>query len=137
MAILWSDGLSVGIKHIDHQTREMIARINRLIDALHSGKGAEEVESALKFLEAHVIVHFKAQEELMNEQGYPALQSHLSEHNYFRKEITRLRRLFNEGVDPSLLFNSTRKLCITWFMRHIDSVDRSLGRYIKTRGIKE
>ena len=136
MAIVWSNGLSVGVKIIDSQHQEMIARINRLLDAMKSGKGDAEVVGALKFLEAYVIVHFAAEEELMKENDYPAMQTHITEHDYFRKEAAQLQKQFDEGVEAGLLFNSMRKLLVTWFLHHIDNVDRSLGRYLKTHGVK-
>jgi hemerythrin len=134
MAIVWTDGLSVGVKVIDQQHQEMIKRINRLLDAMQGGKGGKEAEGAIEFLEEYVVVHFGAEEELMKKHTYPALQSHLVEHDYFRKEVARLRTQVNEGADLNLLFNTTRKLLVAWFLHHIDSVDRSLGRYLKTRG---
>jgi hemerythrin len=54
-------------------------------------------------------------------------------HDYFRKEVARLRCQLNEGGDLDLLFNAARKLCVAWFLHHINNVDRSLGRFLKTR----
>jgi hemerythrin len=136
MTITWSNGLSIGVKHIDHQHKEMIARVNRLLDAMSKGKGVAEIEGAIKFLEAYVVVHFKAEEELMKEHAYPALQSHLLEHERLKKEVARLRQQYIDGTETSLLFSAARRLCITWFTYHLNNVDRSFGHYLKTRGVK-
>jgi hemerythrin len=78
MAIVWTDGLSVGVKVIDQQHQEMIKRINRLLDAMQGGKGGKETEGAIEFLEEYVVVHFGAEEELMKSTPIPRCNRTLS-----------------------------------------------------------
>lgn len=129
----WIDSLSVGVELIDSQHKRMISFINELIEALREGKAEKEADRAVEFLEDYVNQHFTVEEGLMAKLAYPAMQSHIRQHESFRKELGIVKRELESGVPPGMLLMRVRKSLADWFESHINDVDRSLARYIRVR----
>ncbi len=77
MALEWTPDLSVGVEEIDEQHRELFRRAERLIATLRCGDRGE-VLPLLAYLDEYVAHHFSAEERLMREVRYPALEEHVS-----------------------------------------------------------
>lgn len=131
--IKWADSLSVGVDLIDSQHKQMISFINELIDAMRDGEALKEIDRAVEFMEEYANTHFAAEEELMAKYAYPATQSHITQHNSFRREIAQVKRELEAGTPPGLLLMRARKSLADWFSNHINDVDRSLARFIRMR----
>ncbi len=127
----WVDSLSVGVELIDTQHKQMISFVNELIDSLREGKAEKEVDRAIEFLDDYARKHFAAEEELMAKYSYPAIQSHLRQHERFRKEVSILQRELESGVPPGMLLMRVRKSLADWFVNHINDVDRSMARFVR------
>ncbi len=125
--------MSVGVEFIDNQHKEMFNRINRVLVAVRDKDSPEVVVATLGFLAKYVGEHFSAEHEEMIKHKYPAMNTHMEQHEYFAKEVAEFRaRLKEEGTSEQLLIEM-KKLLVDWFSSHIDKVDRSLGRFIKLR----
>lgn len=70
MGIEWSSYLATGVDWQDSHHRELFKRINRLLDAMASGYGKEEVANLFNFLDQYFVVHFEAENEAM--ERHPA-----------------------------------------------------------------
>jgi hemerythrin len=68
-----------GVDALDVQHRQVIRRLERLGVSIAEGR-ADEVSSALRFLERYLGDHFDAQERWMVEQGYPGSIEHARQH---------------------------------------------------------
>ncbi|MFZ5627087.1 MAG: bacteriohemerythrin, partial [Bacillota bacterium] len=95
MAVNWTPALAVGVAEIDRQHQELFRRIDNLLTAMSQGKGKEEVGNILKFLEDYVVVHFAAEEKLMQSHNYPAFNEHLAQHQAFIQDFAKLKEQFN------------------------------------------
>ena len=60
---------------IDAQHQELINTINKLYEAIGSGKGTDEAKNALAFLMQYTVFHFGGEEKLMQEDSIPSLPS--------------------------------------------------------------
>jgi len=131
--ITWRDSLSVGVEFIDNQHKEMIDRINRLLEAVRDKDSPEVAVSTLDFLARYVVEHFGAEQEQMLKYKYPATNTHLEQHEFYSLKVAEFRvKLKEEGTSEQLLIEMKRLLA-EWFSNHIDKADRSLGRFIKLR----
>jgi len=68
-----------GLGALEVQHRQVIRRLDRLAVAIADGR-ADEVSSALRFLERYLADHFEAQERWMVEHGYPGSIEHARLH---------------------------------------------------------
>ena len=129
----WVDALSVGVDLIDSQHKQMISFVNELIDSLRDGKAEREIDRAVEFLEDYAYKHFAAEQELMTKFAYPALVTHIRQHDSFRKELGIVKRELEAGVPPGMLLMRVKKSLADWFANHINDIDRSLGRFVRVR----
>ena len=67
-----NDALVTGILLIDAQHRELILRINTMLDACRAGKGKEELDRTTAYLERYVREHFETEEKTMADFFKPA-----------------------------------------------------------------
>jgi hemerythrin len=128
--VYWTEDLSVGVAEIDEQHKEIIKRINLLIDSFEQGTCRVEAKKMLDFLHGYFETHFSAEEELMRKINYPDYDSHLGEHQGFMEKVSTVdKQMTEKGTEPELLTDFTY-LMIDWLIDHICSVDRELGKYV-------
>lgn len=131
MALLWNEGLSVGVAEIDNQHKELFNRINNLLDACKQGKGSEEIERTINFLSDYVITHFGTEENLMVRYNYPDYASHKEKHEKFNKKFAELKMQIQKEGSGLLTTLGTNHLLIDWWLNHIGKVDKALGVFLK------
>src|SRR5512146_188324 len=95
----WSEKLSVGIKTIDSQHKELFKRINNLVRAIKEHRCRAEIDGTLKFLDDYARVHFTEEERHMREAGYPGLDEQREQH---KKYLTSLAELKAEASLPRI-----------------------------------
>ena len=130
MNIYWTKDLSVGVESIDQQHKEIIKRINLLVDSCATGSCKDEAHKLLNFLHDYLGTHFDDEEALMRETEYPNYDSHIEHHKLFLEKMTAIEeRLASEGPSSELYteFNYT---VIDLFIDHMCTVDRALGKYV-------
>ncbi|GMO26675.1 MAG: cache domain-containing protein [Termitinemataceae bacterium] len=130
----WDGTLLVGQEMIDSQHKELFAKINTLLQAMHEGKGKNELKKAMDFLNDYTIKHFFEEEQLQKKYEYPDFENHHILHEGFKKT---LRGLFHElllkGVSEKLLADVKRKVA-GWLIAHIKVQDVRLGAFIRSKG---
>jgi hemerythrin len=133
MRIEWSQALSTSVPEIDAQHKELIGRINALLDACSSNKPREEVGKVIVFLEGYVVTHFGAEERLMQASGYPGYARHHEEHGIFIDRVAEVKhKFFSEDAGAEVIHLAARTL-IEWLDVHIRRTDRRLGEYLKAQ----
>ena len=71
----WTDKLSVGVPSIDAQHKKLVSMANTLYDAMKAGHGKEILDETLAGLINYTVTHFKYEEKLFAQTGYPASRS--------------------------------------------------------------
>jgi hemerythrin len=134
----WTEDLSVGIEEIDEQHKELIIRINDLVDSVRQHSCKYKIGDVIKFLEDYIIVHFGEEEGLMQKYGYPQYKAHKAQHEYFMREFAELRKDLEKleggrkrgSYDLSV---ETNRIVVDWILDHIAKVDKILGAHLKTK----
>lgn len=123
--MIWDDGLTLGIKHIDRQHE----RICRFADLLHCASRDRMVARlALDFMFDHMAEHFVDEEALMEKSNYPDSLGHRRLHIQGFDRFVQLRALFLAGkVSSEEVAESFRG----WVEDHILNEDRKLVEFIK------
>ena len=88
--IVWDESFSVGVEVLDKQHKQIVGIINRLIDEPKEGFNLDEVAKILDELTKFAHYHFKIEEQLLAEHGYPDLRTQQDEHKEFRVELANL-----------------------------------------------
>ncbi len=135
MPIQWSESLAIHVPVIDRQHRELIQRVNSLLEAMARGEGKQEIQRTMSFLKSYVISHFGAEEVLMGRSQYPDTAAHKREHADFIRTVNALeQRLSAQGETLSLVMETQRMLG-DWLVRHIGNVDQKLGAHLRQQGM--
>lgn len=118
--IVWTESNNTGIPIIDEQHRSIVATINSLYYFLQEGHGAEISASTLVIIEQYANIHFRTEERLMAEAGYPALNEHVLMHKNLAEKTKGFfyeSRLKNE---PDIILRFLKE----WWMSHINKEDK-------------
>jgi hemerythrin len=127
----FTDNLITGNATIDGQHRELIDKINNLLDAIETHKDKSVAVSTLDFLNDYVEYHFGEEEKLQREAGYPGIEDHIKQHNALRKTVADLTARLEDEEGPSNAFvEQLNKQVINWLYLHIEGFDRSVAEFI-------
>lgn len=130
LAIRWTEEWAIGEPRIDEQHKELFARVDALMEAVGSTARKELVADTLAFLEVYVLRHFRDEERIMQEAGYPALDQHKAQHSSFLDDYGRLKIAFESGgVTSSLAADVSNQVC-AWLLHHVGKTDRAFGQYL-------
>jgi hemerythrin len=127
----WNENLATGVQEIDDQHKELISRINGVLDACNERKGKEVVEETLDFLGAYVIEHFRAEERLQQRYNYPTYDLHKDLHDQFIERLKELKNKFSEEGANLTLVLQVNRVIVEWFIAHINKVDKEFAKYMR------
>ncbi|MEK6673351.1 MAG: bacteriohemerythrin [Nitrospirota bacterium] len=135
----WTEDLSVGIKTIDDQHKELFNRINSLVDTIKDHTCKYKIGDVIKFLEDYIVEHFSLEQKIMRESGYPNYDPHRLQHekfiqNFFelKVELEKIEAWRRPGsYDLSV---ATNQIVVDWILDHISMIDKQLGEFLKKRG---
>ncbi|MBE3578630.1 bacteriohemerythrin [Caldanaerobacter subterraneus] len=129
----WTESLSIGNETIDSQHKELIRKINDVLEACNRQQGKEKVVEVMQFLKDYTVKHFKDEENLMKKYQYPMYEEHKKIHEDLVKKVEDLdERIKREGVSLSVVM-TVNKTLVDWFVNHINKEDKKVGEYIKNR----
>ena len=117
---------------VDGQHKELIDAVNKLYEAIESGKGKEEAIKTLEFLASYTVFHFGGEEKLYEAHKYPLLGEHKKAHDAFVVVVRGLQeKLVKEG--PSDAFEAEVEKEITnWLITHIKGADMKAIEWINS-----
>lgn len=125
---LWDESLAIGVEQIDGQHRELFSRFEKLLDACKEGRGRDELNRILEFLNDYVHEHFAAEEEFMASSGYAELPEHQGEHEVFRGKLDDLRQIYADNGAGMDLLITTNATVLDWIIQHVRKTDKRMGQ---------
>ncbi|MBI5419916.1 MAG: hemerythrin family protein [Deltaproteobacteria bacterium] len=115
---------------IDGQHKKLIGMMNADYNALRKGEDRKQAGEVLDELSRYAAVHLTYEESLLERRGYPELESHVRQHDYYRDQILMLRERHAAGeADVGDLL----KFMIGWFKAHIRDADQRYGSFLSPR----
>lgn len=130
----WKDEYSVGIEAIDNDHRKLLNLINQFQTAVLYRTGQEFEEAALDELVEYTRTHFKREEDLMQEYGYPDFEPHQAEHRKFIGEVeAMIEKYQREGNRASL--QQAVVFLRDWLINHIMGTDQAYSGYLTGKGV--
>ena len=127
----FDESLVTGNEVIDGQHKELIDKINKLVECCELGRGKVEAIKMLDYLSEYTDFHFGAEEGLQEKYAYPAIAEHKAKHAEFKQAVEELYEMLQEVEGPTEEFvNAVNKNVIDWLYGHIKGFDRSVASYI-------
>lgn len=130
MSIQWKDELSVGVKEIDDDHKELIAIANELLAAC--AKGAPDptvLKASADKLMAYAQRHFEREELIQLKAKYPLYDDHKAAHNTLIDTLEAfIQRYFVDKREPidDLTATEVRGFLRTWLIDHILKTDMKM-----------
>ena len=126
----FDESLVTGNEMIGGQHKELIQKINDLLDSCEENGGKAAAVRMLNFLADYTEFHFQAEEKLQEEIAYPGIEEHKKKHEEFIRTVEELHEMLEEEEGPSEAFvEQVNKNVIEWLYGHIKSFDRSVAEY--------
>ena len=126
-----SKDMETGIAKIDIQHRELVDRINNVTYAGKKTFTKEETQKTLDLLDEYIVKHFRDEEALQQEAGYPKYEWHKEQHQMYINEFKKLKQEFaTNGYSPKFTLDLSNSI-IGWIVKHIKSADVELGKFLK------
>ncbi|MFC1744756.1 bacteriohemerythrin [Candidatus Riflebacteria bacterium] len=125
--------LKVGIKTIDADHAQLFTILNKLYDAYQAELERAILEDTVNELSHYTIYHFSNEEKILKENGYPRLEEHLNQHQFFTEKIQDFRKTIKKGNTRIGL--DVLAFIKDWLLGHIQKSDRDYSEYFKKMGI--
>ena len=130
MLTLTSD-METGVEKIDEQHRELIKRINAVVSMGTLAVAKEETQKTIDFLGEYIVSHFKDEEVLQKQSGYPKHERHKEQHQGYINEFKKLKEEFLKNGPSGTFTIKLNTSIINLIVRHIKSDDVEFGKYYK------
>lgn len=129
----WKAAYNVGIESIDQQHRKLVTLINSLQTAIDYNTGESFEREALDALVDYTKTHFKYEEDLMEQNGYPAFAAHRAEHERMIANVDEVLASYRE--DPDNAMQNANAFLKDWLINHINGTDKQYSKFLIDKGV--
>jgi hemerythrin-like metal-binding protein len=129
----WKPEWDVGIESIDRQHRKLVGMINNLQTAVDYSTGEEFERSALDDLVDYTRTHFKYEEGLMEEHGYPDFEAHRAEHERMIVHVEEVLETYLQDKDNAM--KKATAFLRAWLINHINGTDQQYSQFLISKGV--
>lgn len=127
-----SSELSVGHGMLDAHHDVLLARIDELARQVEADDAAGAATS-LATLWDEMVVHFAAEDALMEEHAYPERVAHRRAHHLFLEDLKRLAQDVQEHGITAEIAEWAQQRMPDWVKFHIQANDAPLAQYVVRR----
>ena len=127
----WNDAHCVGVAEIDIEHRQIVELLNHVGDDLKNGLPMDRIRLSVNELLEFTVVHFANEEKLMLAHADSMTERHVEEHRRLLEDV----RSLTVNIDQKSLTLTMRYLQ-DWLFRHVDTMDRALGRSLRSAGLR-
>lgn len=132
--VVWKDEYSVGIESIDNDHKKLLSLINNLQTSALYYTGEEFDRQALKELLNYTEYHFKREEKLMEENGYPDFAAHKAQHQKMTEKIKEMVTTYEQDDEQTIL--ELAQFLRNWLVNHINGSDQEYSGFLIKKGVK-
>ena len=126
----FTENLVTGNEMIDSQHKELISKINALLESCEKNTDKVVAIKTLDFLSDYTEYNFNAEEQLQKDINYPGYEKHKAQHDEFKKSVEELHEMLVEEEGPSPAFvEKVQEKVVEWLYTHIQGFDRSVAEY--------
>ena len=103
--------------------------INNFYDAVKA-KDIEKVDELFPGFLSEIEIHFKTEEEMMDQSGYSDAQMHKSDHDVIRKKLEKFHKRWEVLKGPKELQGFLEKDFKKWYTQHISKWDAQTAPHV-------
>ena len=130
----WKDEYSVGIESIDMQHKKLLGLINSLQTAVNYKTGEVFEREALDELVDYTRTHFKYEEDMMEQNGYPDFTTHRAEHELMIARVEEVLKQYQQDKDTAM--QNAIDFLRGWLINHINGTDKQYSSFLIDKGVK-
>lgn len=129
LKIKWSDRFCVNLPEIDEQQKQIIEKINDIVDAVNSSTDQKEIYDMISELTDFVRHRFSQEEKSMVECNFPDHLHHRKDHREFIRKIIMFRKMFAD--ESATVKDDFIKLIEEWLVHHCEAWDGNYAPYVR------
>ena len=129
----WTPELSVNVKEINNQHKQLVNLINLLHDSMKSGKGKDVMGKVLNDLTDYTVYHFGTEERLFQKYGYIEYPQHKKEHDDLTKQVLDVKSKFEAGQTTVTI--EVMNFLKDWLNNHIKHSDKKYSAFLNSKGV--
>jgi hemerythrin-like metal-binding protein len=131
--IVWTAEFSVGVRLFDRQHQRLCGMINTLIETQGARPSEDLVSRILSFMVEYAGEHFRDEEQLMSQYGFPHLDEHVRQHREFVAKTSELLAAAKQGDEavPDKVLEYLRR----WLTHHILGEDMKYKSFFADKGV--
>jgi hemerythrin-like metal-binding protein len=118
----------VGDAAIDEDHRKLVDVINDLCQAMVERRGRATIGAVLTELAGYVESHFRHEERLMDQTGFPEHEAHRREHIEFIGALANF--WFDLELGRNTVVGEVLLWLRRWFTEHVRGTDQRLGAFL-------
>jgi hemerythrin len=130
----WTKEMSVGVAVLDDDHMRLVELLNELHRGVMAGKTRAALEKVIEQLVDYTRYHFKREETLFTQAGFPGAEEHRHEHEMLLRRALSLQARFENGQSRELSLEALDFLQ-QWLSGHILGSDREYIPYLHAKGI--
>jgi len=131
--IIWDEELSVGVRKLDEQHKELIRMINKLIEAKNTKVDSETISDTLTKMTKYTDYHFQTEEQYLIDYDYPEYSSQKKQHSEFKKKAVAFcmdTMAYKETIPAEIL-----SYLKDWLTHHILKSDMKYKSFLNDKGV--
>ena len=131
----WDTSLDINVLDLDDKMKNFFEVLNRFFQFESIKRKKEEDYDAIlevfADLAEYINQHFKYEERVLTQYGYPEFKQHQKEHQRFVKRMLGYRRLFSD--EPDKAYNEAVKYAGTWIVNHVKEDDSRYAPFVRVQ----
>jgi len=129
--ISWRKDYELGVPSVDADHKQLFALINDFHEALAAGAQSRHIAQVLNRLTAYAEEHFRREERLMMDNGYPRLEQHREQHASLVVSIFSINERL--ATDPNQARREVLAFVKHWLIEHIVKSDMDIADFLKRK----
>ncbi len=129
----WSEGLSVQVKEIDEQHKNLVLMVNKLHEAMMNRQGRQVIGGIIDDLAEYTKYHFSTEERYMRQYRYPDMEAHIKEHKLFVQKVSSFKQDYDSGKLGVTI--EVLNFLSNWLVTHISGTDKKFGPFLNGKGL--
>jgi len=137
----WTDNYLVNIHKMDDQHKALFATACQLYKLLLGHEDIKQIDEIFSSLVRQTLVHFKTEEELMKNHGYPDYPQHKELHDILTQQLKDIQSSQQAMKSSNYSQPWIERLEVVdylsgWLVNHILDEDKKVGAFLNGAGLK-
>ncbi|HCJ56144.1 MAG TPA: hemerythrin [Clostridiaceae bacterium] len=134
----WNDKYLTHVEEFDAQHKHLFSLINQIYERVLQCHTLEQEKAITQEILAELIryaeVHFKAEETMLQQYGYPGLEEHVKEHDAFRRKVDEFTQEYR--AKAAGLSTDVFVFMKDWITEHVLRTDIEYTSFLKEKNAR-